>query len=84
MTVQETGPLTTSSGALVADSRKSEQVGVGGTPSGRDQVLLETPARARLRHRPRRERLASMRHVDTWRAADRISRSVRRGHGRQG
>lgn len=82
MTVQETGPLTTSSGALVADGRKSEQVGVGGTPSGRDQVLLETPARARLR--PRRERLAPMRHVDTWRAAGRISRNVRRGHGRQG
>ncbi|MFE7542084.1 hypothetical protein [Streptomyces platensis] len=38
----KTGPLTTASGALVADSQNSEQVGVGGTPSLRGRVLLET------------------------------------------
>ncbi|MFD5393494.1 hypothetical protein ACFWJW_04600 [Streptomyces sp. NPDC127097] len=30
--MHETGPLTTASGALVADSRNSEQVGVAATP----------------------------------------------------
>ncbi|QIY59394.1 hypothetical protein HEP86_39305 [Streptomyces sp. RPA4-5] len=40
--MQETGPLTTASGALVADSQNSEPVGVGGTPSLRGRVLLET------------------------------------------
>ncbi|MEU3993220.1 hypothetical protein [Streptomyces platensis] len=40
--MQETGPLTTASGALVADSQHSEQAGVGGTPSLQGRVLLET------------------------------------------
>lgn len=44
MTVQETGPLTTESGAPVADSQCSEQVGVGGPAPVQYQVLLETPA----------------------------------------
>ncbi|WP_190144613.1 hypothetical protein [Streptomyces glebosus] len=38
----ETGPLTTASGALVADSQNSEQVGGGGTSSLRGRVPLET------------------------------------------
>ncbi|AZS76037.1 hypothetical protein DDE74_38860 [Streptomyces lydicus] len=45
MTVQETGPLTTESGAPVADSQCSEQAGVGGPAPVQDQVLVETPSR---------------------------------------
>ncbi|MEU8780442.1 hypothetical protein [Streptomyces sp. NPDC048637] len=45
MTVQETGPLTTESGAPVADSQSSEQSGLGGPAPIQDQFLLETPAR---------------------------------------
>ncbi|MFJ5800585.1 hypothetical protein [Streptomyces decoyicus] len=40
MTVQETGPLTTESGALVADHH-SEQAGVSSPAPVQDQVLLE-------------------------------------------
>ncbi|WP_423247238.1 hypothetical protein [Streptomyces decoyicus] len=39
MTVQETGPLTTASGALVADHQNSEQAGVSSPAPVQDQVL---------------------------------------------
>ncbi|WP_329400387.1 catalase [Streptomyces lydicus] len=48
MTVQETGPLTTGSGALIADDQNSEQAGLDGPALVQDQLLLEKPAHFRL------------------------------------
>ncbi|WP_435848003.1 hypothetical protein [Streptomyces decoyicus] len=44
MTVQETGPLTTASGALVADHQNSEQAGVSSPAPVQDRVLPGKPA----------------------------------------
>lgn len=44
MTVQETGPLTTASGALVADHQNSEQAGFSSPAPVQDRVLPEKPA----------------------------------------
>src|SRR5258707_15518718 len=41
VTVQETGPLTTESGAPVADNQNSETAGLGGPVLIQDQSLLE-------------------------------------------
>ncbi|MFG3117742.1 hypothetical protein ACGF4C_25535 [Streptomyces sp. NPDC048197] len=41
MTVDGTGPLTTASGALAADSQDSAQAGAGGPALVEEQVLLE-------------------------------------------
>ncbi|MFI0153518.1 catalase [Streptomyces lydicus] len=48
MTVQETGPLTTGSGALIADDQNSEQAGLDGPALVQDQLLLEKLAHFRL------------------------------------
>ncbi|MFF8313336.1 catalase [Streptomyces lydicus] len=47
MTVQETGPLTTGSGALIADDQNSEQAGLDGPVLVQHQVLLEKLAHFR-------------------------------------
>ncbi|MGA5564866.1 hypothetical protein ACPCUV_27405 [Streptomyces platensis] len=76
--MHETGPLTTASGALVADSRNSEPIGVGGTPPLRERVLPAAPVS------PRREHLAPARHVSAWAAATPVRRNDRRACGRTG
>ncbi|AWN31710.1 hypothetical protein [Streptomyces nigrescens] len=68
MTVQETGPLTTESGAPVADSQCSEQAGVGGPAPVRDRVPLETPARP---GRERPHRVCAVRAVSSLTSAAR-------------
>ncbi|WP_435861047.1 hypothetical protein [Streptomyces nigrescens] len=68
MTVQETGPLTTESGAPVADSHSSEQVGVGSPAPIQDQVRLETPARP---GRERPHRVCAVRAVSSLTSAAR-------------
>ncbi|KOG41942.1 catalase [Streptomyces decoyicus] len=60
MTVQETGPLTTESGALVADHQNSEQAGVSSPAPVQDQVLLE-----QLAHLTR-ERVGPARDTGAW------------------
>jgi len=76
--MQETGPLTIASGALVADSQNGEQVGVGGTPPLRDRVPPAGLAGFR------RENLAPTCHGSTWAAATPVPRSARRARGRTG
>ncbi|WP_406216632.1 hypothetical protein [Streptomyces decoyicus] len=44
MTVQETGPLTTASGALVADHQTGEQAGVSSPAPVQGKVLPAQPA----------------------------------------
>ncbi|WP_435798233.1 hypothetical protein [Streptomyces decoyicus] len=60
MTVQESGPLTTASGALVADHQNSEQAGVSSPAPVQDQVLLGQPAHLT------RERIGPGRDAGAW------------------
>ncbi|MGW7487541.1 catalase [Streptomyces sp. NPDC054786] len=73
MTVQETGPLTTESGALVADNRNSEQAGPGGPVPAQDQGLLEELARFH------RGRIVHARGVGAWAVITSTSRGRLRG-----
>ncbi|MFI0787515.1 catalase [Streptomyces lydicus] len=86
MTVQETGPLTTGSGALIADDQISEQAGLDGPALGQDQVLLEKLAHFRLEFN--RERIVhacdtGARAVTASAAGDRL-RGARAGAGSWG
>jgi hypothetical protein len=77
VTVQETGPLTTESGALVADNQNSEQGGRGGPVpvqyQGQDQGLLEELARFH------RGRIVHARGVGAWAVITSTSRGRLRG-----
>ncbi|MFH8632290.1 catalase [Streptomyces lydicus] len=63
MTVQETGPLTTGSGALIADDQNSEQAGLDGPALIQDQLLLEKLAHFRLEFN--RERIVPVHDTGT-------------------